>query len=178
MVYKSADGSEYMHMKCMISGHPKKFALGRIEGALLLANDAAGITATASRAAALAAAQAKDSNCQTHIGALVVAKTVRDDTVGGRGGQDGHEGGQEDGQRPFDRVDRDLVPAIRGTKRAQRPYRLHTRSAVPAAAQVQERRTGGLREESSRARGFLSRVDFAPPLRICEVGQNTAAARD
>jgi hypothetical protein len=98
MVYKSAEGSEYMQMKCMISGRPKSFALGRIEGALLLANDAAGITATASRAAALAAARAVDSNCQTHIGALVVAKTVRDDTVGGRGGQDGQVGGQEDGQ--------------------------------------------------------------------------------
>jgi hypothetical protein len=46
----------------------------------------------------LAAAQAVDSNCQTHIGALVVAKTARDDTIGGRGGQDGQEGGQEDGQ--------------------------------------------------------------------------------
>ena len=29
---------------------------------------------------------------------LAVAKTVRDDTIGGRGGQDGQEGGQEDGQ--------------------------------------------------------------------------------
>eukprot|EP01046_Picozoa_sp_COSAG06_P059551 COSAG06_NODE_12353_length_1391_cov_1.851393_2_plen_248_part_00 len=62
-VYKSAEGSEYMQMKCMIEGKTKRLALGRIEGALQLANHAAGITATASRAAALAAAQAVDSNC-------------------------------------------------------------------------------------------------------------------
>jgi hypothetical protein len=83
-------------------------------------------------------------------------------------------GGSVMWQRPFDKVDRDLVPAIRVTNRAQRAY--------PPAAYAQRGPSSGSganacgSDERETRERILSRFDlFAPPLRICEAGQNRAA---